>query len=113
MRRATVTALLGAALALPPAPASAGWCGTFHVTGYNVNAPGMSAWTADGTSSRTAEPIAAAHGSIPFGSVVTFPDLGSYRVADRGRLGPSDVDIRVWSDAEAYALTDDYWGCVK
>ena len=79
------------------------WCYQGRVTGY-VKGEGNT-HTYDGTSVFTDEPIAAAGWDIQLGSMVVVEDLGVYRVADRGRLGPGHIDILVSSRAEAYALT--------
>lgn len=91
--------LLGALMLL------ASYCGEdFRSTGYVRGA--HSPWTFDGTSIYE-EGIAAASWDIPLGSTVVIPELGSFRVADRGGgLGSYRwVDIAVWSHAEAYAIT--------
>lgn len=95
---------------LPPALAGP-TCELFHVTGYSSAAfPGF---TSDGTPTRGNEwSIVAAHRRIPFDSQVAVQGVGSFRVADRGQLGWSDLDVLVYSDAEAFALTGDYLACI-
>ena len=86
------------------------YCREAWVTGY-VRGAGNPR-TFDGTPITTGEPIAAAHWSVPLGSLVEVEGVGIFRVADRGRLGPGDIDIAVWSRAEAYQLTGTYTVCV-
>ncbi|HXJ29498.1 MAG TPA: hypothetical protein VNG35_02605 [Gemmatimonadales bacterium] len=102
-----MSAVLGAALLL----ATTSWCQEARVTGYSRLEYGPT--TFDGTPIGTPEPIAAASWNIPIDSVVVIPELGSFRVADRGMLGSSGwVDIAVWSRAEAYELTSTRTVCV-
>ena len=82
---------------------------TFQITGYNRWA--FSPHTADGTPVNTGEPILAAHDRFPFGSALWIEGLGVYRVADRGQLGRSHLDVAVDSDEEAYQLTGEYRAC--
>jgi 3D (Asp-Asp-Asp) domain-containing protein len=79
------------------------WCSQARITGYVRGA--HSPRTADGTSIWTGEEIAAASYDVPMGSYVEVDGLGVYRVADRGRLGNTHIDIAVWSQADAYAIT--------
>jgi 3D (Asp-Asp-Asp) domain-containing protein len=78
------------------------------VTGYlstgNLTADGSSTYGNEWT-------IAAAHYSVPFDTIVTIDGVGVVRVADRGWLGPNDLDVLVSSPAEAYALTGSYVAC--
>jgi 3D (Asp-Asp-Asp) domain-containing protein len=99
------------ALSLLAAPSSDGWCATGKITGYVRSEYGP--LTADGTPIMTDEAIAAAGYAIPLGAYVDVDGLGSFRVADRGMLGPTDVDIAVWSRAEAYALTSTREVCLR
>lgn len=87
-----------------------GGCRTMHVTGYVRTE--LSAFTADGTPVTTDEPIAAAT-AFPLGTRIRVTGLGEYRVADRGLLGPRDLDIAVWTRSEAFALTGEYEVCTE
>jgi hypothetical protein len=78
-------------------------CRTARITGY-VRGTG-SPFTYDGTSIWTDEPIAAASFDIPIDTMVEIEGLGVHRIADRGRLSPTWIDVATWSAAEAYALT--------
>lgn len=93
---------------MPPAehPARQQICKRATITGYVRSDPYMNAHTYDGTSIFTDEAIAAASFDIPLGSYVTVVGVGTYRIADRGRLAPTHIDIATWSRAEALALTD-------
>lgn len=104
----TVLALFALSL-LAPAP-TAEACFEGRATGYVRSEYGP--LTADGTPILTDEPIAAAGYAIPLGAYVSVEGLGVYRVADRGMLGPYDVDIAVWSRAEAYAITSQRQVCI-
>lgn len=86
------------------------YCYQGRVTGYSRL--DFSGRTYDGTSIRTPEAIAAAGWDIPLDAYVWVQGVGTYRVADRGRLGPGHIDVAVWSRAEAYALTGTYPICV-
>lgn len=86
------------------------YCYRGQVTGYNRM--DFTTRTYDGTSIRTPEAIAAAGWDIPLDSYVWVQGVGTYRVADRGRLGQGHIDIATWSRAEAYDLTGMYWICV-
>ena len=77
-------------------------CFTARVTGY-VRGEG-SPWTYDGTSIWE-EGIAAAGWNIRLGSMVWVDGLGTFRVADRGMLGPDHIDIAVYTRREAFAIT--------
>jgi hypothetical protein len=107
-------ALIWAGLVYPKAPellrTQDVYCRQSFVTGY-VRGAG-NPWTYDGTSIWTGEAIAAAGWDIEMGSVLVVDGLGSFRVADRGRLGPGHIDVAVWSRAEAYALTSIRRVCV-
>lgn len=78
-------------------------CSSWFFTGYaRSDFPGR---TADGTPTSTREPIAAAV-SLPLGSYVYVPEWDtSFRIADRGYLGPKHLDVLVDTRAEAFALT--------
>lgn len=115
-----MTTLLGAMMLLatpllpPHEPAEAPpskICFDARITGYVRTE--FSPWTADGTSVYTDEPIAAASNWIPFDSYVIVDGLGTFRVADRGYLGPAHIDVAVWSYAEAYAITSVRNVCVN
>lgn len=88
-----------------------GECGDYLITGYVRTEFGP--LTADGTPIWTDEAIAAGSYNLPLGSYVRVGGLGTYRIADRGYLGPRHIDIAVWSRAEAFALTGWYWTCVE
>lgn len=81
----------------------------FFVSGYNRWA--FSPHTADGTPVNTGEPIVAAHERYPFNVAIWIEGLGVYRVADRGQLGWSHLDVAVDSDEEAYRTTGEYRAC--
>lgn len=101
-----MSAVFGAALLL------SSWCQSARITGYSRFDHGTH--TYDGTSILTDEPIVAASWNIPIDSMVEIPDLGRFRVADRGSgLGSSGwVDIATWSRAEAYDLTSVRTVCI-
>jgi 3D (Asp-Asp-Asp) domain-containing protein len=85
-------------------------CAIARITGYNRTAPYFSSHTYDGTPILTPEPIVAASMDVPLGSylVIDGPltEGTTYRVADRGSgLHPTHIDVAVWSDEEAFALT--------
>jgi 3D (Asp-Asp-Asp) domain-containing protein len=87
-------------------------CGDFWVTGYASSQ--FSGRTADGTPTRGAEwSIVAAHPHIPFGTIVEIEGIGALRVADRGQLGWSHLDVLVYSPSEAYNLTGTYRACLR
>lgn len=86
-------------------------CEELWVTGYVRTSPDFNPTTADGTSIFTEEPIAAAHRRFAFDTTLYFPELGQFRVADRGYLSWNHIDIAVWSRREAYNITGYYWGC--
>lgn len=86
-------------------------CEKYWVTGYVRGH--HSPWTADGTSVWTREPIAAASYNVPMGSSVEVIGLGTFRVADRGRLQARQVDVLVDTVSEAHALTGYYTVCVS
>lgn len=92
-----------AALAQDHHPAQAVACWQWFTTGYaREDFPGR---TADGTSVWTDEPIVAAT-SLPLGSFVFVPEWATtYRVADRGMLGPNHLDFLVDTRAEAFEIT--------
>jgi 3D (Asp-Asp-Asp) domain-containing protein len=81
---------------------------TYWVTGYNRLDPAMNTRTADGTHILTDEPIVAASYNLPFDTIIEIEGLGVYRVADRGHLRARHIDVAVWSNAEAYAITGYY-----
>jgi len=95
------------------APESAN-CDLYRITGYaSTDFPG---WTADGSTTTVGalaggQWIAAASWNIPMGAKVEIQDVGTYRVADRGMLGPRHIDVLVPSRADAYALTSDRVVC--
>jgi len=103
--------LLGVLLAFLPAErtADASYCYRGWVTGYVRSEHSSHTFdgthTADGTPIWTQEPIAAAGWTIPLGSYVEVEGLGRYRVADRGMLGPDNIDIAVWDRATAFEMT--------
>jgi 3D (Asp-Asp-Asp) domain-containing protein len=80
-------------------------CEEYVITGYVRTAPYHSSRTYDGTPILTPEPIVAGSWNLPIGTVVQVEGLGRFRVADRGHLGARHIDVAVWSDEEAYALT--------
>lgn len=87
-----------------PTAAEAGrYCYDGRVTGYVRTDHGSH--TYDGTPITTPEPIAAAGWDIPIDSLVEVSGVGTYRVADRGLLGPGHVDVAVWTSADAFAIT--------
>jgi len=97
--------MLGVLLAFLPAErtADAAYCYRGFVTGYVRGE--HSGRTFDGTPIATREPIAAAGWDIPIDSVVEIADVGTFRVADRGRLANGQIDVAVWTRAQAYQLT--------
>lgn len=104
---------LAACLVAAPSPSDVPYaerCSVWKITGYNRHAG--SNWTADGTSVWTREPLIAAPGWVPFDTMITVADLGTYRVADRGHLAENNLDILVDSDAEAYDLTSTRTACL-
>lgn len=114
-----MTAVLAAAMLLAPfmpqppvalPPEKAIHCQVMWVTGYVRTE--FSGRTYDGTSVYTDEPIAAASWWIPIDAKVQVEGIGTFRVADRGHLGPAHVDIAVWTRSEAFALTGYYNVCV-
>jgi hypothetical protein len=104
--------LLGLLLALASAPgtAEAAYCYQGWTTGYVRTE--HSSRTFDGTSIYTDEPIAAAGWDIPIDSVAVVSDIGRFRVADRGRLAPGQIDVAVWTRAEAYSITGTRRVCI-
>lgn len=109
MTGAILSALIQLALVTTPPPdptAVRDWCGSARTTGYLRTE--FSGHTYDGTPIWTDEAIAAASWDIPIDSRVEVEDIGTFRIADRGRFpvnGTSWIDIAVWTRAEAYALT--------
>jgi 3D (Asp-Asp-Asp) domain-containing protein len=100
-----MSAVLGAALLL------SSWCQEARITGFVRSEYGP--LTYDGTPIGTPEAIAAASWNIPIDSVVEIPDLGRFRVADRGMLGSSGwVDVAVLDRATAYAITSVRTVCI-
>ena len=85
-------------------------CESYVITGYVRTE--FSARTYDGTSIYTDEPIVAASWNLPIDTIVEIEELGRFRVADRGHLGPRHIDVAVWSRPEAFALTGDRRVCV-
>lgn len=110
--RRIMVAVMAGLLTMPPAGAarSNSNCDSWFVTGY-VRGEG-SAYTADGTSVWSGEAVAAAPYWVPFGTYVTVDGLGTYRVADRGRLGERHLDVLVDTRRQAYALTGTYTVCL-
>lgn len=112
MKRTIVALAFIAWMGSSEAPKQAPWCGPARITGY-VRGDG-NPYTYDGTSIYTSEPIVAASWDIAMGSKVTIEGLGRFRVADRGMLGWSPwIDVAVWTEAEAYALTGTRNICVS
>lgn len=108
---ALIIAVVGAAAAVHDGRAvQAANCWSAHVTGFlETGNP-----TADGTPTvGRAWSIAAAHSSIPFGTLLAIDGVGLVRVADRGFLQPNDVDVLVETIAQARALTGEYQTCVR
>jgi len=96
---------------MTPRTAEAGsYCYAGVVTGYVRT--DHSSRTFDGTSIYTDEAIAAAGWDIPIDSQVEVEGFGSYRIADRGRLGPGHIDIAAWTRGEALAITGTRRICV-
>lgn len=85
-------------------------CRWSRITGYVRESGGR---TYDGTDVMTGEPIAAASYDIEMGSMVEVVGVGWFRVADRGMLSPTHVDLAVWSATEAYALTSTRLVCLE
>lgn len=89
-------------------------CEMYRITGYaSTDFPGV---TADGSTTTVGalaggQWIAAASWNIPMGAKVEIQDIGTYRVADRGMLGPRHIDVLVPSRADAYALTSNREVC--
>ena len=75
-----------------------------YLTGYVKGDPHLSNRTADGTSIWSGEWLVAST-TYPFGAVIWIEDLGYFRVADRGDLGPRHLDVLVDSYGQAYQLT--------
>ncbi len=92
-------ALVLGAVALSVGLAQSG-CSATTITAYSVEQyPGT---TTDGT--RTpgqAGAIVAASYNYPLGSYVTIENMGTYRVADRGRLGANHIDVLMNLTSEA------------
>lgn len=87
-------------LVTTPSTALAQSCQLAVVTAYaSADYPGT---TADGTPTRGNEGAIAAGGSnYTMGSYVSVEGLGSYRIADRGRLAANQIDVLMVSHAEA------------
>jgi 3D (Asp-Asp-Asp) domain-containing protein len=94
--------LLSVMAGLLAEPASS-YCYSAWVTGYSRTE--HSARTYDGTPISTDEPIAAAGWDIPIDSIVSVAGVGTFRVADRGRLAPGQIDVAVWDRPTAYSIT--------
>ena len=109
---AATMALLVAAQAEAERPAAEELvaCEPYWITGYVRTE--YSARTYDGTSVYTDEPIVAASWNLPIDTIVEIEELGRFRVADRGHLGPRHIDVAVWSRPEAFALTGRRRVCV-
>lgn len=70
--------------------------------------------TADGTpTTGQTWGLAAAHPSVPFDTIAAVDGLGVFRVADRGALGPNDLDVLVESSTQAHAITGSYRTCLQ
>ena len=85
-------------------------CPMYTVTAYSAEQyPGR---TADGTSTweaiRTGEAIAAGSWNLPLGTTVEVEKIGTYRIADRGHLESSHVDILTATTAEALQIGRQY-----
>jgi 3D (Asp-Asp-Asp) domain-containing protein len=91
--------LIGSLLAEP----SPSYCYEALVTGYVRT--DHSSRTFDGTDISTSEAIAAAGWDIPIDSIVSVAGVGTFRVADRGRLAPGQIDVAVWDRPTAYSIT--------
>lgn len=98
----------------PPDPLVRGdqYCALMRTTGYVRTAAYMNRFTYDGTPILTEERIAAATWGIPINSMIWVEGYGTYRVADRGKLGFRHVDLAVWSLEEAYRVTGTRMVCV-
>jgi hypothetical protein len=107
MSRLLVAASMLALTTATPMPAYSPWCGDAKITGYVRTE--FSLFTYDGTHILSGEPIVAASWDVVMGSLATIEGLGTFRVADRGRLGNGTpmpwIDVAVWSRSEAYSLT--------
>lgn len=93
--------LLALSVALTnPVPSSQQSCQVVTVTAYaSQDYPGR---TADGTRTIGNEGSIAAGGSnYPMGSYVSVEGLGVYRIADRGHLAASQIDVLMTTHAEA------------
>jgi hypothetical protein len=92
-----------------PAEAQPTTCRLATITGYWRLAPYFNPHTFDGTPITTPEDIVAASWDVPLGARVTIEhpltEGRTFRVADRGRLSPTHIDVAVWTLDEAYALT--------
>lgn len=87
--------------------------GAAKITGYVKGGAGLSNFTADGTSVWVTEKLAAASYNIPMQSLVRVDGLDfTYRVADRGRLPNTHIDVLVDDYPTAYALTSTRQICV-
>lgn len=75
-------------------------CSSAVITAYSVEQyPGR---TVDGTPTRgNAGVIAAASYNYALGTIITVDGLGTYRVADRGRLGANHIDVLMQTTREA------------
>ena len=109
-----IALLLQLAPLLPPAAPveSMQACREARITGYVRTDPYMNPTTADGTSIFTDEPIVAASYDVPMDSMVWIEGLGEFRVADRGMLSPTHIDVAVWSRDEAFAITSVRTVCI-
>lgn len=111
LRHAAVLAVVAAAALLHDGrAATAAGCWSAWVTGYlETGNP-----TADGTpTAGQAWSIAAAHPSVPFGTLLAIDGVGVVRIADRGLLAENEVDVLVDSVASALALTGEYRVCER
>lgn len=91
---------LGLLVATASAVAAQDSCSQATITAYSVEQyPGR---TADGTSTPgNAGVIAAGSHNYALGSMIWVEGLGSYRVADRGRLGANHIDVLMQTTREA------------
>jgi 3D (Asp-Asp-Asp) domain-containing protein len=93
---------LGVMMTTPgPSPASSQSCSIVTVTAYaSEDYPGLAA--DNQTPTRGNEGVIAAGGSnYPMGSYVSVEGLGSYRIADRGHLAASQIDVLMVTHAAA------------
>jgi hypothetical protein len=90
-------------------------CSVWRITGYvGSEYPGLTYDESTTTLAALArgEQIAAASWDVPLGAYIEVEELGVWRVADRGMLGPHHLDLLVGSRAEAFELTGYRRACV-